>query len=394
MRVAIALWLTGALLCLPAFGLAFSFPPLTGWVVDQAGIMTAQSRSQLETKLKNLEDKSGIQVVVATVKSLEGSDIETYANQLFRNWRLGEAKKNNGVLLLVAPNEHKVRIEVGYGLEGTLTDALSSVIISSAMVPRFKANDFSGGIERGVDGIITVLSGDTADWQPKPSVRAEDPPQLSNELFSVLADLAAASLAVAVGPVAKRRLRKAAASQVLRSFYIMARRRPRRCNRTLRRSTCTLWLTGALLCLPAFGLAFSFPPLTGWVVDQAGIMTAQSRSQLETKLKNLEDKSGIQVVVATVKSLEGSDIETYANQLFRNWRLGEAKKNNGVLLLVAPNEHKVRIEVQLYFLRPALSAAMHCSMRVAIAQLPYRVPAVDSAQRSVHGHKRRRAQDP
>jgi uncharacterized protein len=79
-----------------------------------------------------------------------------------------------------------VRIEVGYGLEGTLTDALSSVIISSAMVPRFKANDFSGGIERGVDGIITVLSGDTADWQPKPSVRAEDPPQLSNELFSVL----------------------------------------------------------------------------------------------------------------------------------------------------------------------------------------------------------------
>ena len=66
-----------------------------------------------------------------------------------------------------------MRIEVGYGLEGTLTDALSSVIISSAMVPRFKANDFSAGIERGVDGIISVLSGDTADWQPKPSVRAE-----------------------------------------------------------------------------------------------------------------------------------------------------------------------------------------------------------------------------
>ena len=187
MRVTIALWLFVALfLCLPALGLAFSFPPLTGRVVDQAGIMTAQSRSELEAKLKNLEDKSGIQVVVATVKSLEGSDIETYANQLFRNWRLGEAKKNNGVLLLVAPNEHKVRIEVGYGLEGTLTDALSSVIISSAMVPRFKANDFSAGIERGVDGIISVLSGDTADWQPKPNVRAEDPPPLSNGLFTIL----------------------------------------------------------------------------------------------------------------------------------------------------------------------------------------------------------------
>jgi uncharacterized protein len=148
--------------------------------------MPTQSRIELEAKLKNLEGKSGIQVVVATVKSLEGSDVETYANQLFRNWRLGEAKKNNGVLLLVAPNEHKVRIEVGYGLEGTLTDALSSVIISSAIVPRFKANDFPGGIERGIDGIISVLSGDTTDWQPKPSVRAEDPPPLPNELFTIL----------------------------------------------------------------------------------------------------------------------------------------------------------------------------------------------------------------
>src|SRR3974390_2095160 len=147
--------------------------------------MNAQSRSELEAKLQNLENRSGIQLVVATVKSLEGSDIETYANQLFRNWKLGEAKKNNGVLLLVAPNEHKVRIEVGYGLEGTLTDALSSVIISSAMVPRFKAKDFTGGIERGIDGIISVLSGDTQDWQPKPRVRTEDPTSLSNELFTI-----------------------------------------------------------------------------------------------------------------------------------------------------------------------------------------------------------------
>jgi len=186
-RVGMALSLAAVpVLFLAAVTIAFSFPPLTGRVVDQAGIMTAQSRSELESKLKTLEDKSSIQLVVATVRSLEGSDIETYANQLFRNWRLGEAKKNNGVLLVVAPNEHKVRIEVGYGLEGTLTDALSSVIISSAIVPRFKAGDFSGGIERGVDGIISVLSGDTADWQPKPSVRAEDSAPLSNDLFSIL----------------------------------------------------------------------------------------------------------------------------------------------------------------------------------------------------------------
>jgi uncharacterized protein len=104
---------------------AFDFPSLTGRVVDQAGVIPASTRDVLETKLRELEDKSGIQLVVATVNSLQGSDIETFANQLFRAWKLGEAKKNNGVLLLIAPGERKVRIEVGYGLEGTLTDALS-----------------------------------------------------------------------------------------------------------------------------------------------------------------------------------------------------------------------------------------------------------------------------
>ena len=152
-------------LALTAF--AFDFPALSGRVVDQANIMSPVTRSDVEAKSKDLEDKSGIQLVVATVKSLQGSDIETYANQLFRFWKLGEAKKNNGVLLLVAPAEHKVRIEVGYGLEGTLTDALSSVIITSAITPRFKANDFSAGIERGVDGIIAVLTTDAARVAPQ-----------------------------------------------------------------------------------------------------------------------------------------------------------------------------------------------------------------------------------
>jgi uncharacterized protein len=163
--------------CLAAAAFALDFPQLTGRIVDQANVMTPESRVDLESKLKDLEDKSGIQLVVATVKSLQGSDIETYANELFRTWKLGQAQKNNGVLLLVAPAEHKVRIEVGYGLEGTLTDALSSVIISSAMVPRFKANDYSGGIERGVDGIVSVLGGDTADWQPKVNVRSDQDDQ-------------------------------------------------------------------------------------------------------------------------------------------------------------------------------------------------------------------------
>jgi uncharacterized protein len=169
-----------------SLALAFDFPALSGRVVDQAGVMSAESKTDIEAKSKALEDKSGIQLVVATVKSLQGSDVETYANELFRFWKLGEAKKNNGVLLLVAPTEHKVRIEVGYGLEGTLTDALTSVIISSAIVPRFKTNDFSGGIERGVDGIVGVLTTDAADWHAKANLRADDPSADINKLFPIL----------------------------------------------------------------------------------------------------------------------------------------------------------------------------------------------------------------
>jgi uncharacterized protein len=175
------------LLCLVSgLACALDFPPLTGRVVDQAGVIPISTRETLETKLKDLEDKSGIQLAVATVKSLQGGDIETYANELFRTWKLGEAKKNNGVLLLVAPAERKVRIEVGYGLEGTLTDALSQVIIASAMVPRFKANDYPGGIERGVDGIISVLTTDAEEWHAKTRVRSEDQQSLFDALFPIL----------------------------------------------------------------------------------------------------------------------------------------------------------------------------------------------------------------
>ena len=152
---------------------AENFPALTGRVVDQAQVLSSAERADLETKLADLESKSGIQLVVATVSSLDGEEIEPYANALFRAWKLGEAKKNNGVLFLVAPNQHRVRIEVGYGLEGTLTDATSSVIISNAVTPRFKAGDFNGGVARGVDDIITVLTTDSADWQKKPELRAE-----------------------------------------------------------------------------------------------------------------------------------------------------------------------------------------------------------------------------
>ncbi len=157
---------------------AAGIPALTGRVVDNANLLSAQSQSAIESKLRTLEEKSGIQLVVATLPSLGGEEIEPYANRLFRAWKLGEKTKNNGVLLLVAPAEHKARIEVGYGLEGTLTDALSKLIITNAMVPRFKAKDFQGGIERGVDDIIAVLSTNSAEWQKRPDLQAAKPVDL------------------------------------------------------------------------------------------------------------------------------------------------------------------------------------------------------------------------
>jgi len=168
-----------ALLCAAAAAFAVTFPPLTGRIVDQANIIPAATRSAIEPKLVDLESKSGIQLVVATVNSLEGQEIEPYANELFRTWKLGEKAKNNGVLLLVAPKERRVRIEVGYGLEGTLTDALSKVIITNAITPRFKTGDFGSGISRGVDDIITVLTTDASEWQKRPALRLDT--QQSND---------------------------------------------------------------------------------------------------------------------------------------------------------------------------------------------------------------------
>jgi uncharacterized protein len=165
-----------ALLWTVVAAVALTFPALTGRVVDQANVISADAKRAIEPKLADLETKSGIQLVVATVSSLEGQEIEPYANALFREWKLGEKAKNNGVLLLVAPNEHRVRIEVGYGLEGTLTDALGKVIITNAITPRFKTGDFSGGISRGVDDIITVLTTDSSEWEKRPALRVDNPP--------------------------------------------------------------------------------------------------------------------------------------------------------------------------------------------------------------------------
>jgi uncharacterized protein len=149
------------------------YPALSGRVVDDAGVLDAATRESLRAKLAAFEAKTTNQLVVATVKSLNGNSIEEYANRLFRRWQLGQRGKNNGVLLLHAPTERKIRIEVGYGLEGTLTDAITKYIIQNAITPRFKANDFSGGMTRGVDDIIKVLDGGAEEFKQRAAPQSQ-----------------------------------------------------------------------------------------------------------------------------------------------------------------------------------------------------------------------------
>lgn len=137
-----------------------NFPPLTGRVVDTAGMIDGPGKERLEQMLRAHEELTTEQVVVVTLPDLQGSSIEDYGYQLGRHWGIGQKGKDNGALLLVARDEHKVRIEVGYGLEDRLTDAQSSVIINQVITPAFKRGDFAGGISKGAEAMVQVLGGD------------------------------------------------------------------------------------------------------------------------------------------------------------------------------------------------------------------------------------------
>ncbi len=152
-------------ICIALLGLTSAqaeprFPALSGRIVDEAGLLSAADRSSLEQELKALEDKSTDQLVIYTTRSLQGYEIEDFGYRLGRTWAIGQKDKNNGVILIVAPNERKVRIEVGRGLEPQLTDLMTKLIIENAILPAFRRNDFSGGIKAGVHDIRDVMLGD------------------------------------------------------------------------------------------------------------------------------------------------------------------------------------------------------------------------------------------
>lgn len=138
-------------------------PQPTGYVNDFAGMLSPQTKGELESKLKSYEEKSGNEIAVVTVPNLQGTTVEDFAVRLFEKWKIGKKGRDNGVLLLVSKEERKIRIEVGYGLEPDLTDAESYGIVRNAVVPAFKGGNFDKGVTDGADAIIKAIAGKGID---------------------------------------------------------------------------------------------------------------------------------------------------------------------------------------------------------------------------------------
>lgn len=149
-------------------GAQIAVPPLTGRVTDQTATLTTEQKASLEQTLQAFEERKGVQLAVLIVPTSAPETIEQYAMRVAEQWKLGRKKVDDGAILVVAKTDRALRIEVGYGLEGVLNDATSKRIISEIITPRFKQDDFNGGITAGVDQIIRVIDG-----EPLPSVKGQ-----------------------------------------------------------------------------------------------------------------------------------------------------------------------------------------------------------------------------
>jgi uncharacterized protein len=161
----LGLWFAGT-----AVQAAPEFPALSGRVVDNADLLAPAEEQALDTLLAQHERETSNQVVVVTLKDLQGYNIEDFGYQLGRHWGIGQAGRDNGALLIVAPAQRKVRIEVGYGLEHALTDAVSHDIIQTRILPRFREDDYAAGIRAGVVAILAAIAG---TYEPLPEPRGD-----------------------------------------------------------------------------------------------------------------------------------------------------------------------------------------------------------------------------
>ena len=140
--------------------LALDVPQPQGHVNDYANILTAEQRASLEQQLRALEENTTVEIAILTIPSLEGEDRELYANRVFRQWGIGKSDVNNGILILVALEDRKMRIEVGYGLEPIVTDTVSGLIIRNRMTPAFRQGDYYAGLQGAVNDLAGLVRGD------------------------------------------------------------------------------------------------------------------------------------------------------------------------------------------------------------------------------------------
>lgn len=183
------------LLLAPFLVLAYSSPGKpSGFLNDFAGILNSSEKQTLESKLASFRQETGAELAVVTVSSLSDETIEGYAVKLFEEWGIGQKDKDNGLLLLVAPNDREVRIEVGYGLEGTVTDLQSGNVINKVILPAFRSNNYFAGINGGVDALITIVRNDPgAEEYSAPSMASKfdvDPRGVIFLVFIVISILA------------------------------------------------------------------------------------------------------------------------------------------------------------------------------------------------------------
>lgn len=173
-----------ALFTAPAIVISLDVPPLRGRVNDYANLMPPARAQALEQRLEQFENKTGHQIAVLTIPGLQGEDIEGFSIRVAENWKIGRKGFDNGAILVIAQNDRKLRIEVGYGLEGVLPDAIANRIIQEIIVPRFRDSDFSGGIEAGVEAIMKVTSG-----EPLPQAQRKKPASSSRFPIELLLPL-------------------------------------------------------------------------------------------------------------------------------------------------------------------------------------------------------------
>jgi uncharacterized protein len=171
------LFLLLLVLCIPAFAHAQNFPQLTGRIVDQANLINSSTETRLVGNLESLESRTTDQFVIVTVTSLQNYSIEDFARNLGNHWKIGQKNKDNGIILLIAPNEREVRIEVGDGLAQKISDSAAQKIIDNIILPKFKQNNMQDGIELATNEIIKILNGEVLPREET------EPPSENNSIF-------------------------------------------------------------------------------------------------------------------------------------------------------------------------------------------------------------------